>query len=44
LGCHETIRAGVTGPRLEVMPGCSHLTMNEEPEAYTRLVGGFLRA
>jgi proline iminopeptidase len=44
LDCHETIRAGIAGSRLEVMPGCSHLTMNEEPEAYTRLVGGFLRA
>jgi proline iminopeptidase len=44
LDCHETIRDGIAGSRLEVMPGCSHLTMNEEPEAYARLVDGFLRA
>jgi len=44
LDCHETIRDGIAGSRLEVMPGCSHLTMNEEPEAYARLLGGFLRA
>ena len=44
LDCHQTIHAGVEGSRLVVMPGCSHLTMDEQPEAYNRLVGAFLRA
>jgi len=44
LDCHETIHRGVRGSHLVVMPGCSHLTMNEQPEAYVRLVDGFLHA
>jgi len=45
LDCHETIRAGVSGrAKLVVMPGCSHLTMCEQPEAYNRIVRSFLRA
>lgn len=43
LDCHQTIRDRVAGPnRLVVMPGCSHLTMVEKPEAYNALVRGFL--
>ena len=44
LDCHQTIHAGIKGSRLAVMPGCSHLTMNEQPEAYAQLVGRFIRA
>ena len=44
LDCHETIRDGVSGrTRLVVMPGCSHLTMCEQPEAYNAIVRSFLR-
>lgn len=43
LDCHETIRDGIAGPaRLVVMPGCSHMTMVEQPAAYNALVAGFL--
>jgi len=43
LDCHETIRDGVGGrSRLEVLVGCSHLTMVEAPEAYNALVRDFL--
>lgn len=43
LDCHETIRDGITGPaRLEVMKGCSHLTMDERPDDYVALLRGFL--
>lgn len=44
LDCHETIRDGVSGrARLVVMPGCSHLTMCEQPKAYNAIVRSFLR-
>lgn len=43
LDCHQTIRDGISGPaRLEVMKGCSHLTMTEQPDAYVALLRGFL--
>ena len=42
LDCHETIRDGVEGSRLEVMKGCSHSTMVEQPKAYNDLIGGFI--
>jgi proline iminopeptidase len=43
LDCHTTIRDGLGGhSRLEVMPGCSHLTMVEKPELYNALVRRFL--
>lgn len=45
LDCHTTIRDGVAGrSKLVVMPGCSHLTMCEQPDAYNALVRGFLGA
>lgn len=43
LDCHETIRDGIAGSaRLVVMPGCSHMTMVEQPAAYNALIAGFL--
>lgn len=43
LDCHETIRRGIAGPaRLEVIKGCSHLTMDERPDDYVALLRGFL--
>lgn len=42
LDCHETIRNGINGSRLEVLPNCSHLAMQESPETYTRLLRSFL--
>lgn len=43
LDCHETIRDGIAGPaRMVVMPGCSHMTMVEQPAAYNALVSDFL--
>lgn len=43
LDCHKTIRDGIAGSsRLVVMPGCSHMTMVEQPEQYNALLRGFL--
>jgi proline iminopeptidase len=42
LDCHQTIRDGIKGSRLEVMQGCSHMTMIEKPAEYIALVRGFL--
>ena len=43
LDCHSTIRDGVSGrSRLVVMPGCSHMTMCEQPKSYNALVRAFL--
>lgn len=43
LDCHRTIEAGVAGrAKLVVMPGCSHLTMVEQPQQYARIVRSFL--
>lgn len=42
LDCHETIRDAIKGARLQVMKGCSHMTMNEKPAEYNALLQGFL--
>jgi proline iminopeptidase len=42
LDCHETIKAGVAGSQLVVMEDCSHLTMNEKPAEYVKLLRDFL--
>ena len=42
LDCHETIRDGIKGSRLEVMKGCSHATMDEKPADYNALVRAFI--
>jgi proline iminopeptidase len=42
LDCHETIRDGIRGSRLEVMKGCSHATMNEKPAEYVTLLRSFI--
>lgn len=42
LDCHETIRDGIKGSRLVVLPGQSHVTMLEDPKGYAALVRAFL--
>jgi proline iminopeptidase len=42
LDCHETIRDGIKGSRLEVFKGCSHMTMNEKPAEYVAAVRRFI--
>ncbi|MBO9526028.1 MAG: proline iminopeptidase-family hydrolase [Sphingobium yanoikuyae] len=43
LDCHETLRDGIAGAtHLAVMTGCSHLTMNEQPEQYNHLLRDFM--
>lgn len=42
LDCHETIRDGIAGSTLHVMPDCSHITMQEAPDAYNALLRPFL--
>lgn len=42
IDCQETLRAGITGSKLVVMPGCSHLTMLEKPNDYNEIVRGFI--
>ncbi|WP_420139635.1 proline iminopeptidase-family hydrolase [Sphingomonas sp.] len=45
MDCHQTIQKGVAGrAKLVVMPGCSHLTMVEQPQQYNRIVRSFLEA
>lgn len=44
LDCHQTIQRGIRGARLEVFPGCSHLTMNEQPARYVAALRRFLAA
>jgi len=42
IDCHETIRDGIEGSRLEVFSDCSHLTMNEKPQEYVAALRAFL--
>ncbi len=42
LDCAEDIRKGIKGSKLEVMPGCSHLTMLEQPEAFNSILRRFM--
>lgn len=44
MDCHETLHRGIAGSRLQVFPGCSHLTMNEQPAAYVAALRAFMRA
>jgi len=44
LDCHQTIRRGIAGSRLEIFPDCSHLTMNEQPVPYVAALRRFLSA
>ena len=40
----ETIAARIPGARLEVIAAASHLSAVEQPTAFNRLVGDFLRS
>ncbi len=40
--CHEALRDGISGARLALMPGCSHMTMTEAPAAYNAILSKFL--
>lgn len=42
LDCHQTIHHGIKGSKLVVMPGCSHVTMDEKPEEYVALLRRFM--
>jgi proline iminopeptidase len=42
LDCHQSIRDGIAGSKLIVMPGCSHTTMDEQPAEYNVIVRRFL--
>ncbi len=42
MDCHETIRQGIKGSRLEVFKGCSHMTMDEKPAQYVASLRRFL--
>jgi proline iminopeptidase len=42
LDCHQTIQKAVKGSELLIFGDCSHLTMNEKPEAYVKALRGFL--
>jgi proline iminopeptidase len=44
LDCHQTIRRGIPGSRLEIFPGCSHMTMNEQPVRYVAALRRFLNS
>jgi proline iminopeptidase len=34
LDCHQAIQRGIRGSKLEIFPGCSHMTMSEKPLEY----------
>ena len=42
IDCQDTLHTGIAGSQLEVMPGCSHLTMLEQPTAYNAIVRKFI--
>ena len=42
LDCHKTIQRGIKGSRLVILPGCSHLAMDEKPELYVATLRNFL--
>lgn len=42
IDCEETIYNGIAGSRLKVMPGCSHLTMLENPGEYNAILRRFI--
>jgi proline iminopeptidase len=42
LDCAEAIHQGIKRSRLEVMPGCSHMTMLEKPDEYNAIVRRFI--
>jgi proline iminopeptidase len=42
LDCHQTIQKGIKGSKLVVLPGCSHLAMDEKPELYVSTLRKFM--
>ena len=40
--CQLAIQQGIAGAELKSFPGCSHLTMNEQPQAYVAALRKFL--
>ena len=42
LDCHETIHKGIKGSKLVVLPGCSHMAMDEKPALYVRTLRRFM--
>jgi proline iminopeptidase len=42
LDCQETLHNGIAESKLVVLPGCSHLTMLEQPEVHNGLLRKFM--
>jgi proline iminopeptidase len=42
LDCHQTIHKGIKGSKLVVLPGCSHLAMDEKPALYVSTLRTFI--
>jgi proline iminopeptidase len=42
LDCHETIKRGIAGSKLQVFKDCSHMTMSEKPKEYVDAVRRFI--
>jgi proline iminopeptidase len=42
LDCHQTIQKGIKGSKLVILPGCSHLAMNEQPALYVQTLRKFM--
>jgi len=42
LDCHQTIQKGIKGSKLVILPGCSHLAMDEKPALYVQRLRNFM--
>jgi proline iminopeptidase len=42
LDCHPTIQKGIKGSKLVILPGCSHMAMDEKPELYVSTLRKFM--
>jgi proline iminopeptidase len=42
LDCHQTIQKGIKGSKLVILPGCSHMAMDEKPELYVSTLRKFI--
>lgn len=43
LECQKTLQAGISGSELFLMPACSHLVMNEDPDSFLAALRRFMR-
>jgi proline iminopeptidase len=42
LDCHQAIQKGIKGSKLVVLPGCSHMAMDEKPDLYVSTLRSFM--